>query len=163
MEPCRSSGRVPGFGNLRQVKPNRAGSNLPRNRCRCLVPPATTHGGGSGHSSSPATSVPRRTVSEGVFHLLVVRSRAPLLQPGLPRTRTASTAPPRQRTASAKSRRTARSSRPPAGIPAPLPASANPRDGSSFPFDHLPGIIPMWTRKVCRKRFAASDRARRSA
>jgi len=38
MEPCRSSGRVPVFGNHSTGEPNRAGSNLPRDHCRCPVP-----------------------------------------------------------------------------------------------------------------------------
>src|SRR6202021_2777749 len=50
----------------------------------------------------------------------------------------------RQPTPPAESRRAARPSRPPAGIPLP-PSSSAARDGSRFPFDHFPGIIRLWT------------------
>ena len=67
MEPCRSSGKVPCSATLRQVKPNRAGSNLPRDQCRCPVPPAVAHGGGSWRSGSAVTDLPRSRVSSGFF------------------------------------------------------------------------------------------------
>jgi hypothetical protein len=163
MEPCRSSGGVPGFGNLREVKPNRAGSNLPRNRCHCLAPLATTHGGGSGHSSSAATSVPPSRVPRDIFHLRLVRPRTPLLlQLTLPGTDAAATAASREQPPPAKPGGTARSSRPPAGISAAVPASARERDGSSFPFDHLPGIIPVWSGKGCSEPSTAPDSAGRT-
>jgi hypothetical protein len=40
-----------------------------------------------------------------------------------------------------------------------LPASARARDGSSFPFDHLPGIIRVWTGRGRGEPSAAPDSA----
>ena len=50
----------------------------------------------------------------------------------------------RQQAAPTEPGRTARSSRPPAGVPVPPASTRLARDGSRFPFDHFPGIIRMW-------------------
>ena len=140
--PLERQGSV--FGNHSTGKPNRAGSNLPRDDCRCPVPPAMTHGGGSWRSGSAATSLPWSRLPRDLLHLRALRSRAPLLQRFMPPASPPPATAIRQQTTPTESRRATGSPRPPAGIPLPPSSSAIARDGSRFPFDHFPGIIRLW-------------------
>ena len=103
-----------------------------------------THGGGSWRSGSAATGLPWSRLPRGFLHLRALRSRTPLLQRPMPRASPPPAAAVRQQTPPTEPRRTARSSRPAAGVPVPPSSSAIARDGSRFPFDHFPGIIRLW-------------------
>ena len=140
--------------------PHQAGSNLPRSRRRCPVPPADDAWRfmakwfcGNGFAW-PA-------IATRFLSLRALRSRTALLQPGCRRQARLAPAPARQPPPPAESGRPARSSRPPAGIPPPPDASA--RDGSRFPFDHFPGIIRMWDRKCDSYRSSAAIQRRWAA
>ena len=131
------------FGNHSTGKPNRAGSNLPRDQCRCPVPPAMTHGGGSWRSGSAATGLPGQRC-HAVFFICSHCDRGHrYCSTRVPRASPPPAAAVRQPPPPAEPGRPARSSRSPAGVPAAA-SSASARDGSRFPFDHFPGIIRLW-------------------
>jgi hypothetical protein len=140
--PFQRQGSV--FGNHSTGRPNRAGSNLPRDHCRCPVPPAITHGGGSWRSGSAATGLPGSRVPGSVLHLHALRSRPLLLQYPVPPTGPPPAAALRQPALPTEPGGTTRSSRSPAAVPMPPPPTAIGRDGSIFPFDRFPGIIRLW-------------------
>ena len=127
--------RAAGFfvGSLHaKTKATRSWFYLGMNRCRCQKPPARADGGSWG-SCSPAEVLPQLGLPVDVLDLHVLRSRAALLQRGVPRSGASPAASRGQSAASAEHRRAAGSSRPAACLS--LPAVSTPRDGSRFPID----------------------------
>ena len=110
-------------------------------RCNCQRPPLWADGG-SWRSGSPAAGLPQPGMPDGVLDLLALRPRAALLQPGLPHGSATPATPRCQPAPSAESGGPARSSRPPARVPAA--SRAGSRDGSRFPFSHFSGTIRLW-------------------
>ena len=104
---------------------------------RCPAPPVGAHG--SSWRGGPL-STGLRWMPRGVLDLRALRSRTTLLQFRLPNRSAARAAPSRQPPPPAQPRRTARSSRPSARIP----ASEGGRDGSGFPIDLFSGKIRLW-------------------
>ena len=158
MEPCRWRGRVPCSATIGQVKPNRAGSNLPRDQCRCPVPPAMTHGGGSWRSGSAATGLPW-SGCHAIFFICTHCDRGH-------RYCNANAAKQARRQQQRRANQRHQNSPKGGSIIATASrrtdaacAKGTARDGSRFPFDRFPGIIRLWMDRCGRISSGAAVRA----
>jgi hypothetical protein len=106
---------------------------------RCPALPRGAHGS-SWRGGSSSTGLSGRWMPRSVLDLPALRPRTALLQRCVPPGSPARAATPCQRPPPAKSRRTARSSRPATQIS----PSSHPRDGSGFRFDLFSGIMRLW-------------------
>lgn len=139
-EPRRLKRRGSSSGNLRQVTITKL--VLTCHEIVILSSLLAKTDDDSREDASPATGLPGEWLACGVLDLPALRSRAALLQPGLPLGRATAATPLRQPPPPAEPGGAASTSRPPAGVSPPPAATA--RDESIFPGDHALGIIPMW-------------------
>jgi hypothetical protein len=139
-ESRRLKRRGSSLGNLRQVTTSKLVLT-----CHEIVVlsslSAKTDDGARGNTS-PATGLPGERLPRGVLDLPTLRSRAAILQSGLPLGRARAATPLRQPPPPAEPGGSPRPSRPPA--PVSLPPAPVTRDGSIFPGDHAFAIIRLW-------------------